>query len=197
MVVVLSVLNLFVTPAKVEVNVAENTAPNNLTVLNNNKSDFDATKVLESRFLNMLNHNFVYDDAFYSLEDIVNNSVFALLNYRDSEDDSYIAQSYVKDYVFNMYGIEIEDFSTINADYPQKEGYVYILPRGYSVYKHSISSVTKNEDGSYTVKTVVSEDSHDGSIYFDECETLFVANTNSQFGFSIISSVIGGTTYSA
>ena len=32
------------------------------------------TEVLKARFLNMLNHNFVYDEDFHSVEDVVNNS---------------------------------------------------------------------------------------------------------------------------
>ena len=192
LVVVLSLANMFVAPMNVNIEATEPTEEVKVaTVLNNNENKIDTDKVLEARFLNMLNHNFVYGDDFKSVEAIVNDSVLALLNLRDSEKDGYIAETYVKDYVFNMYGIEIESFADINSDFEQIEGYVYILPRGYSVLEHKISSVIKNEDGSYTVKTIVTEASHDGSQFIDECETLFVENTASQFGFSIIRSVIG------
>ena len=162
-----------------------------VTVANVSKQD-EGLKVLEARFLNMLNHNFVYGEDFDSLDAIVNNSVIALLDLRDSEDESYIAQNFVADYVFNMYGIEIEDFSLVNAHLPQKEGYVYILPRGYSVYTHKMASVSVNEDGSYTVVTKVTSHSHDGTRETEFCKTLFVQNSASQFGYSIISSDIGG-----
>ena len=52
---------------------------------------FDVDKVLESRFLNMLNHNYVYDDDFNDIEDIVNNSAIANINYID--DDGYIDEN--------------------------------------------------------------------------------------------------------
>ncbi len=164
-----------------------------ITVADTDKSSADATKVLETRFLNMLNHNFVYDDTFCSVEDIVNSSMPALLQHRDTENESFINETYVADYVLNMYGIEDIDFSTINTDFEQMDGYVYIIPRGFTRYSHKITSVTDNEDGSYTVKTKISSASHDGIDFIDTCTTLFVPNANSAFGFSIIYSNIGGT----
>ncbi len=170
--------------------------PNNQTVsatkptVTENTS-FDKSKVLETRFLNMLNHNFVYNDAFYNEEDIVNNSVLALLNLRDSENNSYIKVSYISNYIFNMFGIEDINYSKINTKFDQKQGFVYIIPRGYTVFKHKMISVKENEDGSYTVKTEVTISSHDSEEYKDICETLIVKNGKSQFGYNIVSSTIG------
>lgn len=152
---------------------------------------FSESEVLKARFLNMLNHNFVYNEAIYFEEDIVNCSVLALLNLRDSQDDSYINESFVSNYVYNMYGIESIDYSKINSEFEQKEGYVYIIPRGYSMYSHNIISVEKNEDNSYTVISNVKISSHDCEEYSDICETLFIKNDNSEFGYNIINSVIG------
>lgn len=155
------------------------------------KSDLpDSSKVRQARFLNMLNHNFVYNEAFNSVEDIVNASVPALLNMRDPVNESYIAESYVKDYVYNMYGVEIEDFSDINNDFAHLDGYVYIIPRGFSVFSHKIDSVSLNEDGSFTVVTSVSIDSHDGDSISRKAVSLFVKNDRSRFGYNIISSEI-------
>ena len=155
------------------------------------KSDLpDSSKVRQARFLNMLNHNFVYNEAFNSVEDIVNASVPALLNMRDPVNESYIVESYVKDYVYNMYGVEIEDFSDINNDFAHLDGYVYIIPRGFSVFSHKIDSVSLNEDGSFTVVTSVSIDSHDGDSISRKAVSLFVKNDRSRFGYNIISSEI-------
>ena len=155
------------------------------------KSDLpDSSKVRQARFLNMLNHSFVYNEAFNSVEDIVNASVPALLNMRDPVNESYIAESFVKDYVYNMYGVEIEDFSNINSDFAHLDGYVYIIPRGFSVFSHKIDSVSLNEDGSFTVVTSVSIDSHDGDSTSRKVVSLFVKNDHSQFGYNIISSEI-------
>ena len=148
----------------------------------------DKGKVLEARFLNMLNHSYAYDEELASVEDLVNCAVTALCVSGDI-DDSFIEQSRVEDYLYNMYGVEVENLSSVNADFPKKDGYVYIIPRGYTVYKHTIESVRLNEDGSYTVTTNVIIDSHDGDEE-GKAVTLFVENSDSQFGFNIISSDI-------
>lgn len=157
-----------------------------ITVAQNGDSTPSKAKVLESRLLNILNHNFVYNEDFNSVDSIVNESMIALLDMKESEDSSYIEQSIVKDYIFNMYGIEIENFEEINKEFPQKDGYLYIIPRGYSLYEHDMISVTENEDGSYTAKTSVTISTHDGCVLTEQCETLFVVNEKSDFGFSII-----------
>lgn len=149
----------------------------------------DADKVLEARFLNMLNHSFAYGEDLGSVEALVNCSVAALFNMDGGAEESFIKENRVEDYMYNMYGVEAENVSSINAEYPHKDGYVYIIPRGYTVYKHTIDSVMLNEDGSYTVTTLVNIDSHDGEEN-GKAVTLFVKNSDSQFGFNIISSEI-------
>lgn len=148
----------------------------------------DAEKVLEARFLNMLNHSFAYDEELSSVEDLVNCAVTALC-VTGGADDSFIEETRVADYLYNMYGVEVENLSSVNESFPKKEGYVYIIPRGYTVYKHTIDSVRLNEDGSYTVTTDVIIDSHDGD-EDGKAVTLFVKNSDSRFGFNIISSNI-------
>ena len=167
--------------------------PQAVTVADNQKSSADSASVLEARFLNMLNHNFVYDNAFDSVEDMVNGSMPALLEYADAENDSFIAENYVADYIFSMYGIEDIDFSGINTGFEQMEGYVYIIPRGFTKYNHKITAVIANEDGSYTVESKISAASHDDVNLVNTCTTLFVPNEKSAFGFNIIYSSLGDT----
>lgn len=153
----------------------------------------DMEKVLEARFLNMLNHSFAYDEELASVEDLVNCAVTALC-VTGGTDDSFIEESRVEDYLYNMYGVEVENLSSVNENFPKKDGYVYIIPRGYTVYKHTIDSVRLNEDGSYTVTTNVTIDSHDGDEE-GKAVTLFVKNSDSQFGYNIISSDIITTAF--
>lgn len=157
-----------------------------ITVADKEDNNPDKTKILESRFLNMLNHSFVYNESFYSLDKLVNSSMPALLDLMDSEDDSYINEIHIADYIYNMYGIEIKDFSNINSEFGIKEGYVFILPMGYEIYNHSILNITENDDGSYTVKTQVKISSHDGIVSVETCESLFIENPDSQFGYNIL-----------
>ena len=167
-----------------EINVSEKTDV--ITVADNGANTPDEAKVLESRFLNMLNHSFVYNDDFYSVDALVNSSMPALLDLRDSEDDSYIKEIYVADYLYNMYGIEIADLSEVNSEYGKKDGYIYIVPMGFEVYNHSIVNITENDDGSFTVNTKVEISSHDGIVSTETCESLFIQNEDSLFGYNIL-----------
>ncbi len=151
-------------------------------------------KALGARFLNMLNHNFVYNDAFESVYEMTACSEVALL---DKAEDGYIKQSLIAGYLYNMYGVENTDFAAVTKDFPQRENYVYVIPRGFSVYKHSAPVITENEDGSYTVVTDVEISSHDSDVETAKATTLFVKNENSAFGFNIISSDISAIGYNA
>ncbi len=157
------------------------------------KADVDAPavvdneKVLETRFLNMLNHSFVYDDAFYNDEALLIDSALALLDYSV---DGFIDEMYVKDYVFNMYGKIFDDLSGFNAELPKADGKFFVIARGYDVFNHSILDVIENEDGSFSVKTEVVIDYHFGETETAICETLFIENVDSQFGFNILYSDI-------
>ncbi|MBQ2933866.1 MAG: hypothetical protein IJE02_04585 [Clostridia bacterium] len=142
--------------------------------------------VNETRFLNMLNHNFVYNTDFESIDAIVNNSSLALLDLRDAENEDFIKNAYVTGFVKDMYGIEIADMSEFNAEYPQMEGYLYIIPRGYTSYEHKIVSITENEDGSYKVVSEVTAINHDTAGETQTAISLFVPNQESAFGYNII-----------
>ena len=151
-------------------------------------------RVLGARFLNMLNHNFVYNNEFESVYEMTACSEVALL---DKAEDGYIKQSLIAGYIYNMYGVENTDFAAVTKDFPQRENYVYVIPRGFSVYKHSAPVITENEDGSYTVVTDVEISSHDSDVETAKATTLFVKNENSAFGFNIISSDISAIGYNA
>lgn len=145
-----------------------------------------AVAALDARFLNMLNHNYVYNSDFECADDMVNNSLLALLDLRDKENEDFIAERYVKGFVYDMYGLQVADMSALNEGFPSLEGYVYVIPRGMVGYEHSIISVDENEDGSYTVVTEVTVDSHDGEPETFKAVSLFVKNSLSAFGYNIV-----------
>ena len=145
---------------------------------------------LDARFLNMLNHNYIYNEDFNCVDDIVNGSVPALLKLRDKDNGEYIAEYHVEDYVYNMYGIEIFDMSELNSQFPQKSGYLYIIPRGFDEYKHEVESVVPNEDGTYSVTTKVTIFDQYGEVTEKRAKTLFVKNEQSDFGYNIVYSDI-------
>lgn len=141
---------------------------------------------LAARFLNMLNHNYVYNSDFENIDDMVNGCMPALLHLRDAQNDEFIDEDYVKGYIKDMYGIEIVDASALNSQWPQKAGYIYIIPRCFVQYEHSNISITENADGSYTVVTDVVANSDTASIENQKVVSLFVKNEESSFGYSMI-----------
>ena len=141
---------------------------------------------LDARFLNMLNHNYVYNTDFDCADDMINNAVLALIDLRDKENEDFIAEKYVKGFVYDMYGLEIVDMSMLNEGFPSLDGYVYVIPRGMVGYEHSIISVDENEDGSYTVVTEVTVDFHDDDDQTFKAVSLFVKNSSSAFGYNIV-----------
>lgn len=146
--------------------------------------------VEKTRFLNMLNRNYVYNSDFEDVDVIAENSIIALLDRRDSEDPDYIEESAVIGFISDMYGIELESVNDNSERH--KDGYVYITPRGFSVYSHEITGITENEDGTFTVISEVTVNPHDDDGYTTTAETLFVKNESSAFGYNIVYSDIKG-----
>jgi len=147
----------------------------------------DSSEILKTRFLNMLNHNFVYGENFKFVDEMINLSAISLL---DCAEDGFIKEDTVFSFVSDMYGVDVVEVAELNADYPQREGYIYIIPRGYTVYTHKNAEVIRNEDGSYTVTTDVTVSDHDGEDVTFKAISLFVKNVDSGFGFNLISSEI-------
>ena len=187
LVLVFCVVVLAFACVKTDSPVVKNTEIQKGEVLTISQSTGTADKVLESRFLNMLNHNFVYDEAFYDDAALVNDSMLALL---DRADGSFLDQVVLSDYIFNMYGKKYNGFDFLGEDLPEKSGYVYITPKGYSTYEHKIVSVTDNNDGSFTVITNIEILGADNTVENAKCETVFLQSEDSAFGYNIIYSDI-------
>lgn len=150
---------------------------------NNDVVAFDEAKVLQARFSNMLNHNFVYGEVFHNDEALVNDSALALLHLAN---DGFVEEAQLKDYIFDMYGKIYDDFSEYNPNAPKADGLFYIIPRGYDLYEHKITSVIDYLDGSYTVISDVVIDYHFGEKVNAISTTFFIENEESPFGFNIL-----------
>lgn len=155
-------------------------------------SAVDESAVLSARFLNMLNHGTAYDSALDSVAELVLCAQAALLQ-NGGNYESFIPESELNAYLFSMYGVEGVDYGAVTSGFPQREGFVYIVPRGFSVYRHSSPTIAVNEDGSYTVTTEVEITTHDNGTEYATAKTLFVKNSASAFGFNIISSELAPT----
>lgn len=141
--------------------------------------------VLAARFENILNHNTVYGDDFYDNQKLVNSAMIMLKNYAD--EDGFINENIVSAYIKDMYDIDIDINEKINAGYPQKEGYVLLIPRGHSEYIHTVTK-TENMGDYILVTSTVSVKTHDNGTYQAICKTRFAESEASSFGYTIISS---------
>ncbi len=186
-VLVLCVVVLAFACAKTDAPKVQSTEIQKGEVLTVSQSADTVDKVLETRFLNMLNHNFVYDNAFYDDASLVEDSMLALL---DKADGSFLDQFILSDYIFNMYGKKYDGFDFLDENSPKKQGYVYIVPKGYNDYNHEIVSVTDNKDGSFTVITNIEILGSDNTVENLKCETLFLKADDSAFGFNMLYSDI-------
>jgi hypothetical protein len=144
------------------------------------------SSALKSRFTNMLNHNYVYGEDFEQIEKIIGGSIISML---DSREGDYIKQSILKAFAFNMYGVKLADFEQ-SETFPKRDGYFFIPPKGYSIYKHEIISVKENEDKTFSVTSTVNFTPHDGEPLSLTAVSLFVKNSESSFGYNLISSDI-------
>lgn len=188
-VAVMLVAVLFVLPAAtpINVNVTDTKVEVEATVYEVDESNADINaNIMKARFENMLNNNYLYGDDFESHKVIIENSILALL---DKSEDGEIDKALVLGFIADMYGLQV-DPSAVEYDFaPASEGEFVVIPRGYSEYKHTVTSVLE-EKGGYTVKSDVVVLTHDGEEYNTVSTTVIVPNEGSSFGYNIISSVI-------
>ncbi len=145
----------------------------------------DINAVQAARFENLLNMNTVYGDAFYDNQLLVNAAMIVLKNYAD--DDGFVRSEIVSAYIKDMYDIDIDINEKINEGYPQKDGYILLIPRGYSEYRHTVTNIQTLPDY-ILVHSTVTVKTHDNGTYTVTAETRFTENEQSAFGYNIISS---------
>ena len=148
------------------------------------ETDMDQ-KVLFTRLENMLDHNNVYNRDFDSTNDMINNSIVALIDKGD--EDGFIKADIVESFVYNMYGITLDDYAT-NPEFPQKDGHIFIIPRGFEIYDHTVTAVEHDGDFLY-VDSLLTVVSHEGYTYEYNCRSIFKINSASAFGYNLISCI--------
>lgn len=147
----------------------------------------DQEKVEEARILNLLNLNNIYGDDFTNNEALVNAAAINLRSFATA--NGFIENGIITSYIKDIYDIDLEINDNINVNMPKKQGYVYLIPRGYSSYTHEIVSISRSEDF-IKVVSLVSVNSHDGLDVVGTATTILFINENSSFGYNIINSEI-------
>ncbi len=139
-----------------------------------------------ARFENMLNHNYLYDDDFADMHTVIENSCLALL---DKMEDQFISVDILFPFIENAYGISVYLDDAFGVGLPKKQGAVYVAPRGFTQYTHTVINIVEN-NGTFTVTSLAVSDSHDGEPTELVCTTVFKVNDSSAFGYNIVSSTL-------
>ncbi|MBO5726052.1 MAG: hypothetical protein J6S00_03190 [Clostridia bacterium] len=147
----------------------------------------DANLVENARIENLLNLNNVYGDDFLSNEKLTNLAAIALRSYADKS--GFINEALLTTYVKDLYDIDLVITDDINADMPKKDGYVYLIPRGFAKYAHTVTSVEDFTDF-ILVTSDVTVYYHDGGQSTGVATTILVKNENAVYGYNIIDSNI-------
>ena len=151
-----------------------------LSVSGEEKTDhveYDAAKI--SRFENMLDHNYLYGNDFDDMHTVINNSCLALLSAREG---NYISTDVLFPFIDNMYGIPVYCDESLNSDFPRKEGAVFIVPRGFVQYEHSVTEIV-DEGATVTVNSVARDVDSGEEI---PCVSVFIKSDESAFGYNLI-----------
>ena len=162
-------------------------APNQKNVVNTPTTQPDEALMFSARVENLLNRNNVYGDDFVSNEKLTNLAATALRSYADEH--GFIEEGIVTQYVKDLYDIDLVITEDINRDMPKKDGYIYLIPRGFTGYKHDVILIT--DMGDYIeVISEVTITYHDLGADKGIATTYIVKNENSPYEFNILNSVI-------
>lgn len=144
----------------------------------------DEYLVTINRFENMLNLNNAFGDDFESVSSLLYASEISLI---EKARDGKIENVQLIDFAKEMYGVDAAVYSDEGKELLSKDGTTEILARGYCVYTHKIERTEENEDGTFTVYSLVNSTSHDTESVTLEAISRFVPAKESRFGYYLIS----------
>ena len=147
----------------------------------------DPVTVRNTRLETMLNNNFVYGSDFDSISAILENAAVSLAIRRE---DRTVENRNLISFVYNMYGVDASVYADEGKTPLSSEGEYPLTARGYTVYRHSITSVSENEDGTLTVYSRIEADTHDAGVQTYDGISVFKESVDSIFGYHLLSSEI-------
>lgn len=134
----------------------------------------------------LLNLNYCYGISF-SDEAIAEGTLFSLLELSEQEDGlRYLTTAQVDYFTRAFYGRSV-DFAACGIEV--ENGRVWIPAMGYNLYTHTLISIEENGDQVKVLSKIVCS-GHDNNIFDALCTSVFVKNTESPFGYNLLSSEI-------
>ncbi|MBQ0083698.1 MAG: hypothetical protein KBS52_02900 [Clostridiales bacterium] len=158
-------------------------ASHSAPVISADAAKINYQKVACAKIENLLNLNNVFGADFTDNELLVNRAAINLKALAD--DEGFIPESAITAYIKDMYDIDLSITDDINADMPKKEGFVYLIPKGYTTYSHEIISETE-QNGYLNVVSEVLITYHDGTQETATAKTVLIENPNCSFGYNIL-----------
>lgn len=139
--------------------------------------------VFEAKIENLINLNNIYGSDFLDNEILTNSAAHAMSSY--ANEFGFIPETIVTDYVKDLYDIDLVITDDINSDMPRRDGFVYLIPRGYTLYRQTVTDIV--DMGTYLrVTSDVEVCYHDGSSISATGITMIVENPESSFGYNIL-----------
>ncbi len=151
------------------------------------KATPDMQEVEKAHLEHILSINNIYGDGFTDNETLVNSAALTLRSYADS--DGFIPEEIVTAHIKALYDIDLVITDNINSEMPKKEGYVYLIPRGYTSYTHDIISATWDGD-TMVVYSAITANYHDSGTILGTATSILQKNENSEFGYNILDAYI-------
>ena len=128
-------------------------------------------------FTEMLNKNYVYNDAFVSDYDLIEGAMLSLL---PQATEGRLHKNTIKEFLLDFYGIVMNE-SAYDPNYIA-EDYYYYVPKGYDVAEHNIISI--EQDGIYyTVTSEMEISAHDNEVRPHKVISVFEKTNNSSYGY--------------
>lgn len=132
--------------------------------------------VMLARFENILNHNYCFGDDFLFPDELISGAAASLINLCE---DGLIPAAPVDEFVYNMYGKTFSEVPLANGEY------YAVLPRGFNVYRHTVTDYAYLGDGRIAVTTsvVINPEAEKETAV---CESVFFADGSSIFGYNLL-----------
>lgn len=134
----------------------------------------------------LLNLNYCYGTSF-SDEAIAMGTLLSLLELAGEEDGFRYLETAQADYFTQAFYGRTVDFAACGLEV--ENGRVWIPAMGYDMYTHTVISAEENGEQVKVLSKVVC-DGHDGETFDALCTSVFVKNTESPFGYHLLSSEI-------
>ena len=150
------------------------------------------TGVLAARIENLLNLNRVFDNGFANPREMIEEVEIQLLDLAITDEfgQKYIKQEYVLFFIKHLYGIDVDPKAGLYDFLPAPDGYFAIPAKGYSLISHKDIEYIVLPNGDIVVDSVMTIDAHDFEPFDVKVKTLLRPNSDSVFGYNIISADI-------